>query len=387
MSAVVRQALPADTPEMRVDLWLLGALAALLSLGVVMVYSASAATSAESGWSRADLRPHLMNVVAAVVALKLVYHVPLLWWKRASGPLLAVAGVLLVLVLIPGLGVEVNGSRRWLPLGPLRMQPSELAKLAVVLYAAAHLARHRDKLQEFRFGILFASAPLAGTGLLLLLEPDFGTTVVLTVTVAGMLFLAGVRLWHFSLCMAAGLASMVLLTVVAPYRMARVMSFLDPWSDPYDGGFQLIQALIAFGRGEWLGVGLGASVQKLFYLPHASTDFLLAVIGEELGLLGVTAVLVLFAVVLWRAFCIARQAERTGDVFAMRLAQGLGLLLVLQALINVGVNLGVLPTKGLTLPFLSYGGSSLVVSCAAVGLLLAIGAQTRPRPRARGDGA
>lgn len=385
MNAAVPQALPADAPEIRVDLWLLVALVTLLSLGVVMVYSASAATSAEGGWSRADLRQHLANVVTAVVVLKLAYHVPLLWWKRASGPLLAMAGILLALVLIPGLGIEVNGSRRWLPLGPVRMQPSEPAKLAVVLYAAAHLARYRDKLREFRHGILFAGAPLAAAGLLLLLEPDFGTTVVLTATVAGMLFLAGVRLWHFSLCMAAGLAGMVVLTVVAPYRMARVMSFLDPWSDPYDSGFQLIQALIAFGRGEWLGVGLGASVQKLFYLPHAGTDFLLAVIGEELGLLGVTAVLVLFAVVLWRAFCIARQAERTGDVFAARLAQGLGLLLVLQALINAGVNLGVLPTKGLTLPFLSYGGSSLVVSCAAVGLLLAIGAQTRPRPRARGE--
>jgi cell division protein FtsW len=218
---------------------------------------------------------------------------------------------------------------------------------------------------------------------LLLREPDFGSMVVITATVLGMMFLGGVRFWHFLACIGAGAAGMVVLTLISPYRMERVTSFLNPWSDPFDSGFQLVQALIAFGRGEWFGVGLGASVQKLHYLPAANTDFLLAVIGEELGFVGVALVITLFALLAWRAFAIARRADLTGNVFAARLAQGIGLLLGLQSIINMGVNLGVLPTKGLTLPFMSYGGSSMLASCLALGVLLAVDRETRPRPGGR----
>jgi len=206
---------------------------------------------------------------------------------------------------------------------------------------------------------------------------------VITLTVGLMLYLGGIRFWHFLLCGLCGAAAMAVLTITSPYRMQRVTSFLNPWSDPFDSGFQLTQALIAFGRGEWTGVGLGASIQKLYYLPHASNDFLFAVIAEELGLVGVITVLALFGVLLWRAFVIARRAEHIGRIYTARLAQGVGLLLVVQAVINMGVNMGVLPTKGLTLPLMSYGGSSMVVSCVAIGLLFACDRNSRPQPGTR----
>jgi cell division protein FtsW len=214
---------------------------------------------------------------------------------------------------------------------------------------------------------------LAVIGALLLLEPDMGSLVVITVTVFTMLFLGGVRFWHFMVVLALGMGGMVLLTVISPYRMGRVTSFLDPWADPFNTGFQLVQALIAFGRGEWFGVGLGGSVQKLFYLPAAHTDFVFAVMAEELGLIAVLAVMVLYGIIVARAFAIARQAEEAGLLYGARLAQGLGMLIGSQAMINMGVNMGLLPTKGLTLPFMSYGGSSMLVSCIAIGLLLLIG--------------
>jgi cell division protein FtsW len=243
--------------------------------------------------------------------------------------------------------------------------------------------RKQEELRNFTQGIVMVSLVLAVIALLLLLEPDLGTVIVITLTVLTMLFLGGVRFWHFLLVALTGVGAVALLAVVAPYRWARVTSFLDPWADPFNAGFQLVQALIAFGRGEWFGVGLGGSVQKLFYLPAAHTDFVLAVIGEELGLFAVLAVMVLFGVVIVRAFMISRQAERAGQLYASRLAQGLGLLIGYQAIINMGVNMGLLPTKGLTLPFVSYGGSSTLVSLVAVGLLLRIERETRglgPRP-------
>jgi len=221
------------------------------------------------------------------------------------------------------------------------------------------------------------SIVLAVIGMLLLQEPDLGSVVVIALAVFIMLFLAGVRFWHFTAVVGAGLGGMVLLTLISPYRMARVTGFLDPWADPFNTGFQLTQALIAFGRGEWFGVGLGASIQKMFYLPAAYTDFLFAVVAEELGLLGVLVIMTLFGIILWRAFRIAAAAERNGQIYAARLAQGLGLLLGLQAMINMGVNMGALPTKGLTLPFVSYGGSSMIVSCVAAGLLLMIEREQR----------
>ncbi len=360
------------------DFWLLGAVLTLLSIGLVMVYSTTVATGEFAGST------HYLFLQSAYIAfglflMWLVSRIESDWWRGASHLLLIVAGILLLLVLIPGIGVEVNGSRRWLPLGPVRMQASEIAKMCVLIYAADYLARKSETLQKFKDGIVNLSIIIGVASIMMLLEPDLGSTVVLAATIFGMMFLAGVRITHFGFCVLIGVALVALLTIVSPYRMQRVVSFLRPFDDPFNSGFQLVQALIALGRGEWFGVGLGGSIQKLFYLPHASTDFILAVLGEELGLIGVTAVIVLFGVILWRAFAIARRADISGKHFAARVAQGIGILLALQATINMGVNLGMLPTKGLTLPFMSYGGSSMLMSCLAIGLLLRIHTETLPR--------
>ena len=355
------------------DVWLMASVGSLLLIGVVMVYSASISISQRAtGNSLHYLLRHLVSVVAGLVCMAVVMRTRARMWE-AAGPYLLLLGIgLLVVVLVPGLGVRVNGSSRWLPLGIVNLQPSELMKIFMIAYAAGYLVRKQEELRFFTQGILMLSIVLAIMGMLLLREPDLGSVVVICVTVFGMLFLAGVRFWHFMVVVSAGVGGMVLLTVFAPYRLARVTGFLDPWSDPFNSGFQLTQALIAFGRGEWFGVGLGGSVQKLFYLPAAHTDFLFSVIAEELGLLGVMTVIALFAVVVWRAFVIALQAERMGQPYAARLAEAVGLLIGVQAMINMGVNMGALPTKGLTLPFVSYGGSSMLVSCIAVGLLFMV---------------
>ena len=385
MSAVAH-AMRADeaiAPDRR-DPWLVGVLVALLSFGAVMVYSASIASVDQSlVTSFHGVSQHLVHIVIGVAVLLVASMTRIEWWERLSKPLLIVCLLGLALLLFPGIGIEVNGSRRWVAAGPVRLQPAEFAKLATVIYAAGYLTRKREALSDFTHGVLMIGAVLAVLAVLLLAQPDFGSFVVITVTVGLMLFLGGIRFWHFMLCVLFGAVAMAVMTAISPYRLQRVTSFLNPWSDPYDSGFQLTQALIAFGRGEWYGVGLGASIQKLYYLPHASNDFLFAVIAEELGLLGVAAVVILFGILMWRAFVIARRAERMGRIYTARLAQGLGLLLVVQASINMGVNMGVLPTKGLTLPFMSHGGSSMVVSCIAMGLLLACDRNSRPQPGAR----
>jgi cell division protein FtsW len=299
------------------------------------------------------------------------------WWEKAGPYLLLIGIVALSVVLLPGIGANVNGSSRWIRLGIVNLQPSEFMKLFTVVYVAGYLVRKQEALKNFTQGIVMVSLVVAVIGALLLMEPDMGSLVVITVTVFAMLFLGGVRFWHFLMVLGAGVASMVLLTIVSPYRMARATSFMDPFADPFNTGFQLVQALIAFGRGEWFGVGLGASVQKLFYLPAAHTDFVFAVMAEELGLLTVLGMMVLFGIILVRAFAIARQAEAAGHIYGARLAQGIGLLLGGQGMINMGVNMGLLPTKGLTLPFVSYGGSSMLASCIAMGLLLLIGREAR----------
>lgn len=362
----------------RWDPWLVASVLALLIIGVVMVYSASVSIAERTtGNSMHFLLRHVLSVVAGLMVLGVAMRLRIRFWEEL-GPYLLLAGiVLLVVVLIPGIGIHVNGSSRWLRLGAVTLQPSELMKIFMVIYVAGYLVRKQEDLGSFTTGILMVSIVVAVIGMLILQEPDLGAVVVICATVLAMLFLGGVRFWHFMVVMGAGLGGMVLLTLFYPYRMARVTGFLDPWADPFNSGFQLTQALIAFGRGEWLGVGLGASIQKLFYLPAAHTDFVFAVLAEELGLLGTLTVLGLFAIVVWRAFDISRQAERIGQIYAARLAQGLGLLLGLQALINMGVNMGALPTKGLTLPFVSYGGSSMLVSCLAVGLLLRVGFEAR----------
>jgi len=280
-------------------------------------------------------------------------------------------------VLVPGVGRNVNGATRWLPLGFVNLQVSELAKLAVVVYAAGYLVRRGEEVRSTIQGFVKPLGVMLLFALLLLLEPDFGAVVVIGATLMGMLFLAGVRLWLFGLLLVAAAGALALLAITSPYRMERLTTFMNPWADPFDSGFQLTQALIAFGRGEWLGVGLGGSVQKLFYLPEAHTDFLFAVLAEELGLLGAVGVIALFAYVVWRGFAIGQVAARAGRHFAAYLSYGIALWIGMQAFINLGVNMGVLPTKGLTLPLMSYGGSSMLVSCIAVALLLRVDRETR----------
>jgi len=362
----------------RQDEVLVLALCALLGFGTVLVYSASTALVGSGTVSTFYyLFRHVLHIALGVTVMLLLRRSPVSWWQASGGLWLAVAMFLLVLVLVPGLSGQINGSSRWLQVGPVNLQPSEFAKLAVVVYVAGYLTRRQDLLHRFSYGVLYVGVVVALVGALLLMEPDFGSLVVLTLTVSFMLFLAGSRIFHLFVCAVSAAIALVALVWTSPYRMQRVAGFLDPWSDPFDSGFQLVQALIAMGRGEWFGVGLGASVQKLYYLPAPNTDFLLAVIGEELGFVGVVSIMLLFAAIVWRALVIARRAETAGQVFGARLAQGIGLFIGLQALINMGVNMGALPTKGLTLPFLSYGGSSMLASCAAAGLLLAVDRENR----------
>ena len=354
---------------------------ALLSIGLVMVYSASIATAEEgkfTGFNPAYyLIRHSMFITIGLVAGVVAFGVPVQAWQKAAPYLFLIGVALLVLVLIPGVGRSVNGSRRWLSLFVFNLQPSELMKLFAVLYAADYTVRKGSVKHTFvkAFFPMFAVMTLVGS--LLLTEPDMGAFVVICAIAMCTLWLGGFNLLVFGgLTFALPLAFAGLI-LSSPYRMQRVVGFMDPWSDPFGKGYQLSHALIAFGRGEWLGVGLGGSVEKLFYLPEAHTDFLLAVIAEELGLIGVVAVILLFAGLLIRAFAIGRQAAFLDRQFAALLAQGIAVWLGVQAMINSGVNMGVLPTKGLTLPFLSFGGSGVVVNCVAAAILLRIDWESR----------
>ncbi|MDD9800270.1 MAG: putative lipid II flippase FtsW [Gammaproteobacteria bacterium] len=352
-----------------VDLALLGVFGALLAGGVVMVASASAPGGGL-------LARHLSALAVALGAGVMAFWVHTEFWRRAAPLLMLAALALLALVL--AVGIDVNGSRRWLAVGALRVQPSELAKLCIVVFTAAFIARHRERLGNARVAAVPA-AVLVAVAVLLLLEPDLGAALVAAGVVAALLLLGGVRMAHFAIGAAAAAVAAAVAAVAADYRLERLLAMLNPWSDPYGSGYQLVQAFIAFGRGELFGVGLGAGIQKLFYLPHATNDFLLAVVGEELGLAGTLTVMALFAVLLWRGFTIAARARDSGWFFESLLAAGMTLLLALQAVINIGVNLGLLPTKGLTLPLMSYGGSSLVVCCMAAGIILAVDRKTRGR--------
>lgn len=370
------------------DLPLLGVVIAIASLGLVMVASTSLGLAARQfGEPFHFVLRQLVFLTLGAVAIAVVLRIPLIFWERVARPLWFATLVLLAAVLIPGIGRQVNGSVRWIPLGPMHFQVSELAKFAAVVYLAAYVVRHAETLRTSARGLLAPMGLLCVAGLFLLLEPDFGSTGVLMATALGLLFLAGVRLWPFLALLLTVGAGLGALAVLSPYRLERLTSFLNPWANPFSSGFQLTQALIAIGRGGWFGVGLGNSVQKLFYLPEAHTDFLFSILAEELGLAGVIAVIALFGFVVWRAFGIARRAERAGRPFGAYLAYGIGLWVGLQAYLNIGVNMGVLPTKGLTLPLMSYGGSSVLVNCVALGLLLRIdrearrvGAGARPAP-------
>jgi cell division protein FtsW len=359
------------------DRALLWAAMALLGLGLVMVASASLAIGERSGQPYYYVLRQSAFAAISLIAAFVVVRIPTDAIERRSGPLLILALLLLVAVLIPGIGRSVNGSTRWIPLVFFNFQPSELAKLLVVVFFAGYLVRRGDELRGDPRSSLKPLGILAAVGLLLMLEPDFGTTAVLVATVMGMMFLSGVRLWQFVLLIAGLALALLILALSSPYRLARLTAFADPWADPFASGFQLTQALIAFGRGEWLGVGLGASIQKLFYLPEAHTDFLFAVIAEELGLAGSLVVIALYGFIVVRAFAIGRRAEHAGRAFAAYLAYGMGLWLGIQAFTNIGVNMGLLPTKGLTLPLMSYGGTSLLVSCLAIALLLRVDHESR----------
>jgi cell division protein FtsW len=353
----------------------------LLTLGLVMVYSASIATAESARFTGGQaswyLARHAAFLAASVVAAAIAFQIPMRAWQRAA-PWLFVAGVvLLALVLVPGIGREVNGARRWLPLGFVNLQPSELMKVAVVLYAADYTVRKHALMHSFRRGL----APMLGVmlvvGWLLLREPDFGAFVVICAIAMGTLFLGGMNGKWFAGLVGLAAAGFAVLVVSSPYRIQRIFGFMDPWADAFGRGYQLSHSLIAFGRGEWLGVGLGGSVEKLHYLPEAHTDFLLAVIGEELGFVGVAVVVGLFAWLCLRAFAIGRRAALLERSFGALVAQGIAVWLGVQAFINMGVNLGVLPTKGLTLPFMSFGGSALLANCVALAILLRVDCENR----------
>ncbi|MEX2199316.1 MAG: putative lipid II flippase FtsW [Burkholderiales bacterium] len=376
-----------DVAQPEYDRSLAWAALLLMMMGMVMVYSASIATAEASRYTGANaaffLVRHAVFLGVALAAALVVFLVPLRVWQKGA-PLAFLASVaLLVLVLVPGIGREVNGARRWLDLGAITVQPSELVKLAAVLYAADYTVRKHAVLKSFRRGLLPMLAVMMFVSWLLLREPDFGALVVIAVTAFGILFLGGMNGRHFTALVAMLALGFALLVLTSEYRMQRIFGFMDPWTDPFGRGYQLSHALIAFGRGEFLGVGLGASVEKLFYLPEAHTDFLLAVIAEELGFVGVAVVIALFGWVVLRAFAIGRQAALRDRHFAALTAQGIGIWIGLQALINMGVNMGLLPTKGLTLPFMSFGGTGLVANSVALALLLRIDWECRQLARGR----
>ncbi len=368
----------------RCDHGLMIAVVALLCMGVVMVYSATIAVDSDTLQTNySHLVRHLAHIGLGAVLLWMAAAMRMAWLQSSSKALLLIGLLALTALFFPGVGVEVNGSLRWMNVGGVQVQPSEFTKLAVIIYFADYLTRKRDDLHLFKVAIINAGLVLGAIGLLLLVEPDFGMTVVITVTVATMMFLAGVRFWHLLLSLSVTAGLMGLIMWMEPYRVARLLSYRDPWADPFGSGFQLIQALIAIGRGEWFGTGLGSSIQKLFYLPHASNDFLIAIVGEELGAVGIFSVLAIFALLLFRAFVISRRALQLGYRFSAFLAQGIGILITLQASMHIGVNTGLLPTKGLNLPMMSHGGSSMLSSMAAMGLLFAIDRQCRAWPATR----
>ncbi len=365
---------PKATAEL--DFSLLWLALVLLGIGLVMVYSASIATAEAAKYTGHNGYYYLIRqalfIGAGVSAGAVAFQIPMRVWKTAA-PYLFLAGLLLlVVVLIPHIGRDVNGSRRWIPLGFANLQPSELMKFLAVLYAADYTTRKAAFMDDFKKGFLPMAGVMMLVGGLLLHEPDFGAFVVIVAIAMGILFLGGLNWKVFAALVVVLMVGFVILIWSSPYRLQRVLGFMDPFADPYGKGYQLSHALIAFGRGEWLGLGLGGSVEKLFYLPEAHTDFLLAVIAEELGFVGVAVVIGLFAWLIVKAFLIGHHAAQLERNFSAMVAAGIGIWLGTQALINMGVNVGLLPTKGLTLPFLSFGGSGVVANCLAIAVLLRI---------------
>ena len=338
----------------------------LLATGLVMVASASSALSASSFL---HLAKHGVYVLAAIAAFAIVCCIPLHFWERSHRWCIFAAIALCALVLAPGMGHEVKGAQRWIDLGAFTLQPSEVAKFLVTVYLAGYLARVGPSISDLG-ALMRPLCWIAAVVVLVLVEPDFGTAVVLALLAGGLLFLAGARLRHFAAIGVVAVAVFAALALLEPYRAERLVSFLDPWSSAFGSGYQLTQALIAFGRAEWFGLGLGEGTQKLLYLPDAHNDFIFAVVAEELGIVGAAGLLAAFVFLVLRVFAIAARAAGDGRPFAAYVAYGAGLLLAIQVTINIGVNTGALPTKGLTLPFISYGGNSLVAFSALTALAL-----------------
>ena len=350
----------------------------LISIGLLMVASASVAIAEKQQLMQFYylLRQGFFLLIALGCSL-IIFRLPGSIWQK-YGPILFVwALILLIAVLIPGIGREVNGSRRWIGFGPIALQVSEYVKLATIIFMAGYLQRREEEVRSQISGFLKPMALLGLIAGLLLLEPDFGASVVIIMTIIAMMFLAGVRLRQFALLSVVVVTALALIAIAEPYRLTRLTSFLNPWENAFGSGYQLTQSLIAFGRGGWLGVGLGASVQKLFYLPEAHTDFIFAVLAEEMGLIGTIVVLVLFAILVIRILFIGRRCQLQGGAFSAYYCFGIAIWLGIQVVVNIGVATGLLPTKGLTLPFLSYGGSSLLIDCLAIAIVLRIDYESR----------
>jgi cell division protein FtsW len=360
------------------DRYLLVAIFALMTLGLIMVTSSSMVVAYQKyHQSFYFLYRQSIFLIAGMGAILIIIRIPVRVWQRFALPLLFFTLLLLVLVLVPGIGRVVNGSRRWIGFSFIGFQVSEFAKLAIILYMASYLVRYEHEVRTQISGFIKPLGLMGVIGLLLLLQPDFGASVVICATMMSMLFLGGAQLRQFSILFVILFIAVILLAISAPYRMLRLTSFMNPWAHAFDSGYQLTQSLIAFGRGGFFGVGLGESVQKLFYLPEAHTDFLFAVLAEELGFLGVLLVILLFALLIIRIMLVGRRNQLRGNLFAAYVAYGMATWFGIQAIVNMGVNAGMFPTKGLTLPFLSYGGSSLLIDCLAVGILLRIDHEAR----------
>lgn len=366
------------SPPAVYDRWLIFGVISIVMMGLLMMTSASIEISDKFVHQPFYfLFKQLVFLTVGILLGGIILQLDSAYWERLGGYILLAVLLMLALVLIPGIGHRVNGSARWLGISPLNFEVSELAKFAVVIYLSGYLYRRNSEIQSSLSGFLKPMLILLTIAVLLLKEPDFGATVVIITTSLGMMFLAGMRLRHFLSLFLLAIVALGIIAISAPYRLLRLTSFLNPWAQPYDSGYQLTQSLIAFGRGGWFGVGLGKSIQKMFYLPEAHTDFLFAVIAEELGLIGMLIVIGLFLLIALRIFYIGRTAQKLQRHFAGYLAYGFGLWIVIQFIVSIGVNSGLLPTKGLTLPLMSYGGSSALVNCLVIALLLRIDHENR----------
>jgi len=359
------------------DKILLSAIALLMLFGAVMVTSASIPKAGDNGWLFFyGFRQSLIMLMGATIGA-FVFTLPITWWQRNAYRILLAGIILLIMVLIPGIADEINGSKRWLSIGVANLQVSEFARISIIIYAASFLQRQQNTVHKSIWPMIRLLGVLGIVAILLLLEPDFGSTAVICTTIMGMAFLAGVCVLRFSVCALAVASIGSIVMLAAPYRIKRLASFLNPWDDIYGSDYQLANSLIAIGRGQTTGVGIGQSMEKHHYLPEAHTDFIFSIIAEELGLIGICCLVLLFTIVVWRAFRIANNADRVRMRFASCIAYGIGLWIGIQALINMSVATGLLPTKGLTLPLISYGGSSVIASLILLSILLRIDSESR----------